>query len=73
MALNQKFYRHGLNSHNSKFIGYVFKLKESHSGLFFNGGVDAARFELFKKYICDSFTQESAKVCSIIEKLGIVA
>ena len=40
---------------------------------FNNGGVDVARFELFiTRFIKHLFTPNTAKICSMIEKLGLV-
>lgn len=38
----------------------------------FNGGVNDARFELFKKFIFDLFLPETEKICDSIEKLILI-
>ena len=38
---------------------------------FFNGEVDDARFELFKKYLFDLITPEIDKICGLINKLAL--
>ena len=49
-------------------------LKKSPCGLFFNGGVDASRFELFMdSYINHLYTSSTGKICSLILKLQIPA
>ena len=37
----------------------------------FNGGADASRFELFKKYISDLFTPETDKIYGLINQLAL--
>lgn len=49
------------------------KKEPTNEALNLNGGVDAHRFELFKKYLFDLLTPETAKICSMIEKLELVA
>ena len=48
--------------------------KDPKKGQFVNGGADVARFELFvTKFIKHLFTTNVTKICSMIEKLGVIA
>ena len=47
-------------------------LKKRVSETLLNGGNDAHRFELFKKFIFDLLNPQTAKICDLIEKLNIV-
>ena len=45
--------------------------RASKKALNLNGGVDASRFELFKKYISDLFTPETDKIYGLINQLAL--
>ena len=47
--------------------------KESLTDSFFNGGTDAYRFELFERYYNHLRTNDSKKICYLINKLMKVA
>lgn len=59
---------------NSNNISLFIQQKALEGANFINGGNDDARFELFvTRYIENLFTPNVAKICSIIETLGVVA